>query len=229
MNTVLFDFGGTLDTNGIHWFEKFRSAFEAAIPDISYEIIREAYLFEEKEILKFASTANDYYELIEKQFRCMIDFLNSKGVKTDGTDIQKQIDNVIYDVQENIEISLAIMKIISKDFKIAIISNFYGNLKEICGKLGFNDYVNIYIDSAVEKISKPDPAIFQLALKRLKRLSEETYVVGDSYERDIVPAKQIGCTTIWLKGKSWKEEDDISSCDFIINDINKILKIIQNG
>lgn len=229
MNSVLFDFGGTLDTNGIHWFEKFRSAFESAMPDISYEMIREAYLFEEEEIFKFASTSDNYYELIKKQFGCMIDIIKSKGVKISDNDIKKQIENVIYDVNENIEISLAIMKILCKNFKIAIVSNFYGNLKEICSTLGFDDYVDVYIDSAVEKISKPDPAIFKLALKRLKCASEEAYVVGDSYERDIVPAKQIGCTTIWLQGKSWKEEEDISSCDFIVNDINKILKIIQNG
>jgi putative hydrolase of the HAD superfamily len=229
MNSILFDFGGTLDTNGIHWFEKFRSAFESAVPDISYDIIREAYLHEEKEIIKFATTTNDYYELIKKQFGCMIDFIKSKDVKINDSDIQKQIEKVIDDVTENIEISLAIMKILYKKFKLAIVSNFYGNLKEICGKLGFDDYINVYIDSAVEKLSKPDPAVFRLALKRLNRVSDEAYVVGDSYERDIVPAKQIGCTTIWLKGKSWKEEDDISSCDFIINDINKILKIIQNG
>jgi putative hydrolase of the HAD superfamily len=53
-------------------------------------------------------------------------------------------------------------------------------------------------------------------------------VVGDSYKKDIIPAKQIGCSTIWLKGKGWKDNPIATPfADDIITDIQQIRKIIK--
>jgi putative hydrolase of the HAD superfamily len=54
----------------------------------------------------------------------------------------------------------------------------------------------------------------------------ETAVAGDSYGNDIVPAKELGCSTIWLKGKGWNEPENTGSADFIITSLIQILKIL---
>jgi len=55
----------------------------------------------------------------------------------------------------------------------------------------------------------------------------ESAVVGDSYERDIVPGKQLGCTTIWLKGKSWTSHPtETPAADHIINAFEQLRPIL---
>jgi len=49
-------------------------------------------------------------------------------------------------------------------------------------------------------LKKPDPKLFGLALERLKLPAESVAFVGDSFERDILPAKALGMQTFWLIG-----------------------------
>ena len=61
------------------------------------------------------------------------------------------------------------------------------------------------VESAVVGVRKPDPAIFQLAANALQLPPSDIVVVGDSYEKDLLPARAIGCRTVWVKGEEWKE------------------------
>ena len=48
INGVIFDYGGTLDTNGMHWFHIFRQAYALYLPQITEERLREAYVYTER-------------------------------------------------------------------------------------------------------------------------------------------------------------------------------------
>ncbi len=55
--------------------------------------------------------------------------------------------------------------------------------------------------------AKPDPEIFQEALRRLKRTPEETVFVGDTPAGDIEGARKAGMETAWLShGRKWPAE-----------------------
>jgi putative hydrolase of the HAD superfamily len=41
-------------------------------------------------------------------------------------------------------------------------------------------------------------------------------VIGDTYSKDIAPAKAAGCTTIWLKGQEWETTAVHDAADHII-------------
>jgi putative hydrolase of the HAD superfamily len=45
---------------------------------------------------------------------------------------------------------------------------------------------------------KPDPRVFQHALAQLQALPDETWMVGDQLELDIVPARELGIRTVWI-------------------------------
>jgi putative hydrolase of the HAD superfamily len=55
------------------------------------------------------------------------------------------------------------------------------------------DVVVTYDDS---KEKKPSLKPFNLALKKLRIKPEDVVVIGDSIERDIVPAKRLGAKTV---------------------------------
>ena len=88
--------------------------------------------------------------------------------------------------------------------------------------MSFTNYFETVIDSSEVGIRKPDPKIFQIAVDRLGVLPEEVIVIGDSYSRDIVPSKTIGCSTIWLDGKSWTRPSETSKADFVIHSIEEV-------
>jgi HAD superfamily hydrolase (TIGR01549 family) len=54
--------------------------------------------------------------------------------------------------------------------------------------------------SAEVGLAKPEPGAFQLALERLGRPATGTVMVGDSWERDILGALNIGMRAVWVSG-----------------------------
>ena len=80
------------------------------------------------------------------------------------------------------------------------------------------------IESAVVGIRKPDARIFALGLEALKLKPEEVTVVGDSISKDIVPARSLGCRTVWFKGESWDDKvEDETIPDRIITHLQQLL------
>ena len=79
------------------------------------------------------------------------------------------------------------------------------------------------IESAVVGLRKPDPQIFALGVKALGLLPCEVAVIGDSISKDMQPARQAGCKTIWYRGEQWTEEEiPDGMADFTILDLNDL-------
>ena len=65
-------------------------------------------------------------------------------------------------------------------------------------QLGILGRFEFVIDSAVVGVSKPDPAIFQDALRRGSLRSDQAIYVGDYYEVDVVGARSVGMLPVLL-------------------------------
>jgi FMN phosphatase YigB (HAD superfamily) len=112
--------------------------------------------------------------------------------------------------------------------KLGIISNFYGNIDALCREFGLSPFLNVVLDSTTVGIKKPDPKLFSLALERLKLPPQAVAFVGDSFERDILPAKAAGMQTFWLIGG---DKDlvppDASKVDRIIKSLEDLLREVD--
>jgi len=226
--SILFDFGGTLDTNGVHWSVMYYEALKNIFPSLDFKIYSEVFVKADENLQIFAENINDYYELLAKQFSLQCELLNQRLALNISHKQYKIILNEIYtEVRGNINSACKIIGSIKQNYKIGIVSNFYGNLQKICNSLKLSSLIDIVVDSVKVSYWKPDPKIFLFAINNLKSSPDKCIIVGDSYERDIKPAKQIGCTTVWLKGKSWKDEGNSNYADFIISTLSEIKKILN--
>jgi putative hydrolase of the HAD superfamily len=63
---------------------------------------------------------------------------------------------------------------------------------------GFAAHVDVLIVSETAGVSKPDPAIFLLALNRLGCSAADAVMVGDSWRIDVLGARAAGIRAIWL-------------------------------
>jgi len=72
---------------------------------------------------------------------------------------------------------------------------------------------------------KPDPAFYREILRRMNLQPEQCIAVGNSYEKDILPAKTVGINTVWLS----THPDSIAApcADYSIDSMDKLGLIIK--
>jgi putative hydrolase of the HAD superfamily len=63
---------------------------------------------------------------------------------------------------------------------------------------GLDAYVNALIVSEEAGVSKPDPAIFAIALERLGVVASDAVMIGDSWAADVEGAIGAGVRAIWF-------------------------------
>ena len=85
-------------------------------------------------------------------------------------------------------------------FKLAIVSNWDTPLDPLTERLGIADYFDAIVASHDARVrsEKPDPHIFNYALAAVDVSAEEAVHVGDTYEADIVGARDVGIRPILL-------------------------------
>jgi HAD superfamily hydrolase (TIGR01549 family) len=93
----------------------------------------------------------------------------------------------------------ALLAALKPRVRIAIVSNNVRDEQE--GKLalfGFGPFVDELVVSAEVGISKPDAAIFRIALDRLGVTADSAVMVGDSWAADIEGARAAGIRAVWF-------------------------------
>ena len=85
-------------------------------------------------------------------------------------------------------------------FKLAIVSNWDTPLNPLTERLGIADYFNTITASHDERVksAKPDPRIFNYTLAKVGVSAAEVVHVGDTYEADIVGARNVGIRPILI-------------------------------
>lgn len=207
IRTILFDMGGTLDGDGLHWQDRFVALYR----DFEVDVGRETFDDAERR-------ANDDETIVSCGFDPMIERYVSWQLAHLGlTNSQLQqhvtagfIAPARKAAAANVEL-LAELK--QRGFELGVVSNGCGNVERLCEDFGYAPFLSIVVDSRRVGLFKPDPAIFRHAAEKLGREPREIMMVGDSFERDIRSAKQIGMKTAWLEGVEPRDCPDPSLVD----------------
>ena len=80
--------------------------------------------------------------------------------------------------------------------RIGIIANQHAEVLQGLDDYGVGDLFDVKIIDQVVGVSKPDPAIFHLALNQAGCEPDEAMMVGDRPDSDIAPAKTLGMRTV---------------------------------
>ncbi len=82
--------------------------------------------------------------------------------------------------------------------KTALVSNSEGVLERLFERLGIRKHFDVFVDSGVVGVEKPDPAIFRIMLERAGTPANAALHVGDTVSTDIVGAQAAGLRTALL-------------------------------
>jgi HAD superfamily hydrolase (TIGR01509 family) len=86
----------------------------------------------------------------------------------------------------------------ARGLRRVVASNANGTLHAHFDRLGLTPHFEAIFDSYCEKVEKPDPRFFEIAMERSGARRETTVHVGDFYEIDIVGARSAGLRAILL-------------------------------
>jgi putative hydrolase of the HAD superfamily len=92
----------------------------------------------------------------------------------------------------------ALRAMTARGLQLVVVSNANGTLDALARRLGLTECVSCVMDSYVEKVEKPDPRFFELALERSGAARESTIHVGDLYHVDVVGARAAGIKPVLL-------------------------------
>jgi len=224
---LLLDYGGTIDTNGRHWAVVFYKKYLQFGLQLSKQEFYDAYVFAERKmalepIIKSYFTFED---VLSVKVAAQMQYLNKEELfSTVGIEIVKSCNALVGGC---IEQAKPVLKALGKRYKLLIVSNFYGNLENVLDDYNLMDYFQGVVESARVGVRKPDPKIYQLGVDALQLSAENCAVVGDSYSKDIVPAKICGCKSIWLQNEGWEDENiayDINA-DVVIRSFDSLTEL----
>ena len=227
---IIFDYGGTIDSRGVHWSEVIWDGYQAAGVPVDKPTFREAYVFAERELARTRHILphHTFADLLLIKMRIELQWLADQSHLPAGAAElwAKPVADYCYDAAKNsIADARPVLDALYERYPMVLVSNFYGNVESVLEDFDLRRYFRSIIESAVVGVRKPDPQIFRLGVDALGLRPEEVLVVGDSYKKDIVPAESLGCHVAWLKGKGWTADEDAQMHPPIIASLSELLTL----
>lgn len=228
---VIFDYGGTIDTNSRHWAEVLWEKYRELQVPVDKPVFREAYVHGERTLARqpLVKPEDNFYDVLRIKTRVQMDWLVENGIlpreKAVAENYASRIADACYAyVLEVLKRTRPVVKTLSEHYKLVLVSNFYGNIQAVLKDFGLDGFFSRIVESSVVGVRKPDPAIYRLGVEAMGLPAGQVLVVGDSFSKDVVPAKKVGCKVAWLKGEGWgNEETDYSLPDVVITDLPDLL------
>ncbi len=194
---LLFDFGGTLDAEGIPWKERFfRHCREEGI-EVPRERFDPAFYTANDALVGRLPATLGLRETVE---RLAAGLAGTLGL-ADESVAARLAARFHAQASERLAESARLLERLARRYRIGIVSNFYGNLAAVCAETGLAPSLSVAVDSAVVGYTKPDRRIFEAALTPLRAHAGETVFVGDSAPRDMAGAREAGMRHVWLAAR----------------------------
>lgn len=193
VTALLFDFGGTLDADGIPWKDRFAAAWREEVGDVSPTRFDPAFYAADDALV--GAVPRDLS--LEETVRRLAENL-SRELDADPAAAGRAGARFLRDAAPRLAASGQLLGKLGERYRLGIVSNFYGNLEAVCASSGLSPHLSVVVDSAVAGFEKPDPRIFRAALEALDARPEEAVFVGDSMPRDMEGARRLGMAHVWL-------------------------------
>ncbi len=120
--------------------------------------------------------------------------------------------------------AVEILDYLKPNYSLGILSNGFPKVQENkLSRLELHSYFDYKIYSEDVGVAKPYPGMFSEAARIANSKPFETVYIGDSYENDIVGAKNFGWQAIFFNPKKTSENNSLA--DFEISDLKEIKNI----
>ncbi|HEV2749688.1 MAG TPA: HAD family hydrolase [Gemmatimonadales bacterium] len=190
---MLFDFGGTLDADGVYWSPRFHDAYRAAGGSLDFTTFDPIFKTTDEALARLPDIRTlGFHAAIRAQARLLAARL------PDRVDPEILAERLHADAVAIVTRNRPVLARLGRRYRLGIVSNFTGNLQPCLEELDLARLFTVVSDSTVVGWSKPDPRIFAHTLAALEVPAERAWMVGDNFEADIRGAASLGMRTCWL-------------------------------
>jgi HAD superfamily hydrolase (TIGR01549 family) len=210
IETVLFDFGGTLDSDGVPWKERFYALYRAEGLNLSAEAFAPAFYAADDALVGVLAPTTGLKETVDLLAANLEAELTRRGGGPEGNDVargQRVASRFLAEMSAAFSRNRPVLEALGARYRLGVVSNFYGNLEAVCESSGLAGLFGVMTDSQCVGSEKPEPAIFQVALDALQAKPATTVMVGDSLRRDYEGARRSGMGFIWIAPKDVQAEE----------------------
>jgi FMN phosphatase YigB (HAD superfamily) len=194
IETLLFDFGGTLDADGVAWKDRLYALCRAEGLDMNPETFARAYYAADDPLVGALPVAAGLPETVH----ALASNLEAE-LGWSGSDHGRRVaSRFLSDMSAIFARNRPVLEALGERYRLGVVSNFYGNLEAVCRSSGLAPLFAVMTDSCRVGAEKPDPAIFRAALEALHAAPETTLFIGDSLPRDGEGARRAGMGFIWI-------------------------------
>lgn len=116
------------------------------------------------------------------------------------------------------------------DYKLGIIANQTAGTAQRLDSWGLLKYFDVVAPSAELGVAKPNKLIFEKAFELAGCQPQNAVMVGDRLDNDIIPAKELGMRTVWIrKGLATYQHIDLGKnvADWVIDNLTDLKEIFE--
>ncbi|MGE5175571.1 MAG: HAD family hydrolase [Hyphomicrobiales bacterium] len=197
--SLLLDFGGTLDADGIPWAHRLLAAYVGAggtAPAAAFEAA-----FVEGHGAFATSPGHEALGFRETLARLAVAIVE-RLPEPQRVDPEAVTGAFHRDAVAAVERNGPVLERLARRHRLVAVSNFTGNLEPCLEELGILRHFDAVLDSARFGASKPDARIFEAALRAIDAGAERSWMVGDNPGADIEPALRMGLRACWVAPES---------------------------
>ena len=223
IRALLFDFGGTLDGNGVHWRDRTYRFLQQAYPEIDRETFDRVDRAAVYRLINSRSAPQ--LTLRETMDVIATGIYEALGLDSDVKD--RYVDFFCEGAKECLGRNRQWLATLRDRYRLGVISNNFGNTRGWCDEYNLSPLLDIVVDSTVVGVSKPEAGIFHAALTGISIVPEAAIYVGDTYSDDVVGAKGVGMRAAWLVGEEDKECPDASIVDVQLTTLQELNSFLE--
>lgn len=215
---VLFDFGGTLDADGVTWKDRFFRLYRDEGVASSREQFDPLFYAADDALVGTIPPTLPFRDTVLRLAAGV-----TRALRPDDPVLAERIASRFLDeAQEHLRRNTPLLARLHRRYRLGIVSNFYGNLPTVCHNVGIRPFFSAIVDSAQVGLLKPDPRIFRRAIDELGTTAVNVTFVGDSAARDMAGARAAGMSHIWLVGGSAQHGRPCCPGDRVVRSLDEV-------
>ena len=231
IETVLFDFGGTLDADGVAWKERFHGLYKSDGLAMTTGAFAPAFYAADDALIGGLAPTVGFHETVSALAANLEAELAARrsaigdASPADSRRGQRVAEQFLARASAILARNRPVLEALGQRRRLGVVSNFYGNLEAVCDSAGLAPLFGVMVDSHRVGVQKPDPAIFRAALDALHAAPETSLYVGDSLRRDCEGARRAGLTFVWITPEG--SEARVRSVAAALAELPQLLNLLQ--
>ena len=200
--------------------------------DVGYTLVNEKAVWdrrcreqaETEEAKRLGLSAGDIYREIERasiekkpQYRTVVEKFRFR----EAAPYRNELETLYEDGPR-------VLQALSGKYALGVIANQADGLKKRLEGFGILPYFTYLVSSWDVQVMKPDPRIFEYALRLAKCPPQQAVMIGDRLDNDVAPAKSVGMKTVWVRqgfGALQKPLSAAETADHSVGSLTELLKI----